>query len=214
MLKNVYHRLQGQQNQRYFTPDRFETIPEYKETDLNILFFTRLWEHRDCPAAPAKELEYINKMRIDIIRGLRENYPEFAQAGVSNTELAKRLCPDLILPHRNTNRSRYLDIMKGADICIGSMGLHESVGWKTGEYIAAAKAIVNETLHYEMTGNFIDGENYLSFTDAASCLDAVDHLVKNPQRVFEMKKRNADYYQNYLRPDKQILVAIKTAMEG
>lgn len=34
--------------------------------------------------------------------------------------------------------------MHDTDICIGSMGLHKSIGWKTGEHIAASKAIINE----------------------------------------------------------------------
>lgn len=213
-LKNIYHRLRGQQNQGYFTPDRFETIPEYKEKDLKILFFTRLWEQQDCPSVPEEELAYINQMRIDIIRGLLETYPSQARAGVSSTPLAQRLCPDLILPRRDTVRNHYLDIMKAADICIGSMGLHESVGWKTGEYIAGAKAIVNETLHYEMTGDFAAGTHYLPFTDAASCLACVDSLMNDPQRVFEMKQHCRAYYERFLRPDRQVLVAIETALKG
>lgn len=212
VAKEIYHSLQGLKPMRYFTPERFETVPEYKQENLLILFFTRLWESRECPGISGEELDYINRTRIDIIRGLLEKYPGQAKAGVSNTPLAQQLCPDLILPPKDTIRNNYLEIMKNADICIGSMGLHESVGWKTGEYIAGAKAIVNETLHYEMTGNFADGENYLSFTDAPSCLKAVDALVSDPQRVFEMKKRNRQYYLNYLRPDMQVLRAIETAV--
>jgi len=61
-----------------------------------------------------------------------------------------------------SNRRNYLEVMKQSDICISSMGLHQSIGWKTGEYIAASKAIINESFHYKVVGDFQIGKNYLS----------------------------------------------------
>lgn len=199
----------GRPSNIYFTPDRFETIPKYKEKPLKIMFYTRLWDTSDCPKCSTAELEHINTMRIDIIRNLRKLYPNQVYTGLSANKLAKELAPELILSKRKTLRANYLKAMTKADICIGSMGLHKSVGWKTGEYIAAAKAIVNETLHYEMLGDFIPGQNYLEFTSLSSCLECVEELINDPQRVYDMKLRNRDYYLNYLRPDMQVLRAIE-----
>ena len=173
------------------------------------MFYTRLWDTSDCPECSTAELEHINNMRIDIIRNLRKLYPNQVYTGLSANKLAKELAPELILSKRKTLRANYLKAMTKADICIGSMGLHKSVGWKTGEYIAAAKAIVNETLHYEMLGDFIPGQNYLEFTSLSSCLECVEELINDPQHVYDMKLRNRDYYLNYLRPDMQVLRAIE-----
>ena len=81
------------------------------------------------------------------------------------------------------------------------MGLFESIGGKTGEYVAAAKAIVNERLHYTVTGDFAEGIHYLSFETVEQCLDAVQKLVEDSQLRLAMKQANAEYYRNYLRPD-------------
>lgn len=51
--------------------------------------------------------------------------------------------------------------MRRSDICIGSTGLWDSIGWKTGEYVAAARAVVNERFVYEVPGGFREGVNYL-----------------------------------------------------
>ena len=81
------------------------------------------------------------------------------------------------------------------------MGLHESIGWKTGEYVAAAKAIVHDPLYYTVPGAFHPGENYLGFTTAETCVAAVQHLMEKPQELLEMKRANERYYRNYLKPE-------------
>jgi hypothetical protein len=89
--------------------------------------------------------------------------------------------------------------MHGSDICIGSMGLHKSIGWKTGEYVAASKAIINEKLKYEMPGDFKDGINYISYNTVNECFNAVDYLISNPDIVYKMKCANHRYYKKYLK---------------
>ena len=89
------------------------------------------------------------------------------------------------------------------------MGLFESIGWKTGEYVAAAKAIVNERFHYTVTGDYREGEHYLPFETAEDCLAAVEQLVRDPEKLYAMKRVNEVYYRNYLRPD----VLVKNSLE-
>lgn len=87
------------------------------------------------------------------------------------------------------------------DIVIGIMGLHESIGWKTAEYVAAGKASVNERLHYEVLGNLKEDVNYLSFDSVEEYIRAVDQLTKNPMEVYQMKSRNIFYYNMYMKPE-------------
>ena len=65
----------------------------------------------------------------------------------------------------------------------------------------AAKAIVNERLHYTVTGDFSEGKNYLSFETVDECLVAVERLVEDSELRYAMKQANAAYYEAYLRPD-------------
>ena len=196
--------LMGRASARYFVPKVFEGIPEREgDRPVRILFLTQLWNDHEPGFSEEENRErtYINRMRIDVIRALRERYGDAFVGGLNDNALSRAWAPDLIMPAEYTERKRYLELVHSCDICIGSMGLFESIGGKTGEYVAAAKAIVNERLHYTVTGDFAEGKHYLSFETVEECLTAVQKLVDDPELRFAMKQANAEYYRNYLRPD-------------
>ena len=203
--------LLGRTPDHYFTPEVFEGKAARKEgRPVKILFLTRLWDDRE-PGFSEEELAertYINNMRIEIIRTLRERYGVDFVGGLNDSDLSRKWAPDLIMPAQYTERRKYLKLLHESDICIGSMGLFESIGWKTGEYVAAAKAIVNEHFHYSVPGGFREGEHYLGFGTAGECLEAVRLLVEDPEKRYDMQCKNEQYYQAYLKPDKLVKNAI------
>ena len=206
LWKHLLKPLMGRAPDRYFVPEVFEGKAESAAKQPKILFLTRLWDDHEPTFSDADNAErtYINNMRIEIIRVLRETYGDGFVGGLNDNELSRAWAPELIMPAEYTERKKYVQLLHSCDICIGSMGLFESIGWKTGEYVAAAKAIVNERLHYTVTGDFREGENYLSFETAQECIDAVERLVKDPEKLYAMKQANEAYYQEYLRPDKLV----------
>lgn len=210
--KELLKTLMGKAPMSYFVPKVFEGVPQ-QDTGRppRILFMTQLWNDHvpDFSDEENAERTYINQMRINIIRTLRQRYPDTFIGGLNDCALSRSWAPDLIMPQKFTERRRYLELMHSCDICIGSMGLFESIGGKTGEYVAAAKAIVNERLHFTVTGDFQEGKHYLSFETVEQCLDAVGRLVEDPQLRLEMMHANAEYYQKYLRPD----VLVKNTLE-
>lgn len=209
-LKRYLKPFQGRAPDIYFTPEVFEGKAERKEGQPVILFLTRLWEEEPGLSAEVNaERREINASRIHIIRTLKEQYGDAFVGGLNDLPIARELAPDLIMPAKYTERKRYLKLLHTCDICIGTMGLHESIGWKTAEYIAAAKAIVNERFRYSVTGDFAEGKNYLPFETAEECIGAVQRLVEDPELLYEMKRANAEYYQNYLRPE----VLVKNSLE-
>jgi len=204
LWKALLKPLMGKASARYFVPEVFVGTPEREgDRPVRILFLTQLWNDHEPGFSEEENRErtYINQMRIDIIRALRERYGDTFIGGLNDSPLSRDWAPDLIMPTEFTERKRYLKLVHSCDICIGSMGLIESIGGKTGEYVAAAKAIVNERLHYTVTGDFAEGKHYLSFETVEQCLDAVQRLVENPELRFAMKQANAAYYRNFLRPD-------------
>lgn len=203
-LKSLLKPLMGKAPEPYFVPRVFEGKPRNTEPkDVKILFQAQLWDHRDPDLSPemAEECAYINRTRIAIVRALKETYGEQFFGGLRDSALAREMAPELIQSEKYTERRKYLKLVHSCDICIGSMGLHESIGWKTAEYIAAAKAIVNETFHYSVTGDFEEGKHYLAFSTAEECIEAVRILVENTEKRLEMQAANARYYQEYLKPE-------------
>lgn len=202
----------NQCTEHYFLPHVFEGKANHIIRDPQIIFMARLWNPEIETTFPVSELEYINSMRIRIIRELREKYGKNFIGGVKKDSYSLKTCPDIVMDDKYTDRKAYIKTMKKADICIGSIGLHESIGWKTGEYVAAARAIVNERFRYEVPGGFEEGKNYLAFASAKECLKYVDLLYSNKDEIYNMKSANEKYYREYLRPDKQVGNAIRIAM--
>lgn len=210
---------------RYSTcmyPEYFEQKADWKEKDLKIIFMARLWDtmqidlDTDLPrdvydyrVYMFEERTRINKSRTEIMRKLKKEYGPGFIGGIYRDSFSEKYCPDLIVPKELTRKKAYLDQMKKADICIGTMGLHRSIGWKIGEYIAAARAIVAERFEYIVPGNFDDGKHYIPYDTADECCEAVSNLYENPALVYEMKRANEEYYLNYLKVERQLLNAFK-----
>ncbi len=214
--KHLLKSLAGRAPERYFTPAVFEGTPRRsEEKPPKILFLTQLWNDQepDFSEADNAERTYINETRIAIIRKLKERYGDAFLGGLNDNALSRAWAPDLILPKQYTERKRYLKLVQDSDICIGSMGLFESIGGKTAEYVAAAKGIVNERLHYSVPGEFVEGKNYLAFETVEQCLDAVDQLVNDPEKLYAMKQANEGYYRNYMKPDVLVANSLKRVDE-
>lgn len=212
MWKSLVKPLMGRAPDRYFLPEVFEGKAEQNTgKPVKILFLTRLWNDQEPTFSDEDNAErtYINSMRIEIIRVLRERYGDSFVGGLNDSELSRAWAPDLIMPAQYTERKKYLKLLHSCDICIGTMGLFESIGWKTAEYVAAAKGIVNESFRYSVPGDFREGEHYLPFTTAQECIDAVQQLAGDPEKLFAMKWANETYYRQYLKPE----VLVKNSLE-
>ena len=184
-----------------FVKERFEGKAS-KENGGRILFLTRLWDPDECVTEAGRaERVRINSDRIQIIRALREKYGSLAVTGLSDTPLSRKLAPELIMNGSYTKRANYLKLLHSSDICIASTGLHGSIGWKTGEYVAAAKAIVTEPFVYSVTGDFENGKNCLTYGSPEECLEAVERLISDPDALYRMKAENESYYKEFLSPD-------------
>ena len=83
--------------------------------------------------------------------------------------------------------------------------MHNSIGWKTAEYVAASKAIVSEPLHFELPGNFEENKNYLSFTNVDELIVKIDSLLADEPMMQAMMNNNHLYYNHFLKPDVLVL---------
>lgn len=191
----------------YFTLEKFERPPRPVEKPA-VLFYARLW-HAPEDDELYDSVQRLNQNRIRLVAELRKRYGSRFTGGIQFDPKEVGRWGRLMVGIGETSRKRYLQTMHGADICIGSTGLNDSIGWKTAEYIAASKAVVNEKFCYEVPGDFREGVNYLPFTDVEECLTHVERLMEDPQHVYEMAQANRRYYQTYGRPDRMMANALR-----
>ena len=151
-------------------------------------------------------------MRAACIRALKEQFGDQFVGGLYPSREAKQDFPDLVLTNEEIYKYRYLQTVKNSQICIATRGLNGSIGWKLTEYVAAAKAIVSESLLYQVPGEFLPGKNYLEFSSPEECVRNVQRLMDEPELRYSLMKNNFDYYHAYVRPDVLVWNTIQLAL--
>lgn len=204
-------------NNKYLI-ENFECKPKVSNNP-KILFLARLWDPNGVELEnlhPDKKAERIdiNEKRVACIRACIREFGSNFIGGITPSKFANENYGDLVVNNKNiTNRDGYLKLMKESDICIATTGLHNSIGWKFGEYVAASKAIVSEPLHYELPGNFKRNKNYLEFNNEKQCIKNIHQLINDKSKRYSMMQNNHIYYLNYVKPDKLILNSLKQCFE-
>ncbi|HEY0356928.1 MAG TPA: glycosyltransferase [Mycobacteriales bacterium] len=199
---------------------RFEDVPR-PVRDPRVLFAARAWdpggepgEHLGDRALARDDREPLNELRATCVRRLRREFGGAFTGGLAPTPYARAAFPDCVAPRSVTARPAFLALVRQADVCVATRGLFGSNGFKLGEYVAAAKAVVSEPLQYAVPGDFRPGRNYLGFADADECVEQVAALVADPGRAYAMKTANYRYYHEYVRPDRMVLKTLMVALEG
>ncbi|MCL5734673.1 MAG: hypothetical protein M1274_03640 [Actinobacteria bacterium] len=195
--------------------ERFEAPPGDPELP-RVIFMARTWD----PSSPevssiefADERRRINEMRAACIRACREAFGEVFLGGFARLEHALREFPDCVVPTRvPTNRSAFLRLLKQATICVATTGLHDSIGWKMAEYVAASRPIVSEPLRYLLPGGFAPGKNYTEFHNPRSLVSAIDGLLRDKEERLAMATSNATYYHEWVRPEALVRRTIHQAL--
>lgn len=197
----------------------------------NLLFLTRIWdssgitvqgimntypyfsEHEAKIEAEKwrESLDSTTRSRLNYIKVLKNHFGDKIIAGVSDDDFSRKICPELIIDSKITERNNYINLIKQNYICITSEGLHHSIGWKFGEYVAAGKAIISEPPYYEIPHGFNENTNYLTYKNENECIQKCEYLMSNIDAVHRMEAENRLYYSQHLKPDRLVLDSLITA---
>lgn len=188
----------------FFSKD-FEFFP-IPSKENKVLFIAGLWNPDDVTSEHLKiEREVMNKNRINCIKACQREFGDRFIGGVQKGDFSTNHSKDMIMPLSFTKRETFLKTIKEHNICIATSGLHNSIGWKFGEYVAASRAIITESLIYELPGDFSNNKNFLVFNNEGELLNNIYFLLNDKDALFNMMMNNFHYYNNYLRPDKLVL---------
>ena len=178
-----------------------------------VIFMARLWDPAKSVPKYRSGREEVNLKRVDCIRKLRKEFGSRFMGGLKYDEYSLRYFPDCLRP--DVRLSAYGDLMRllrQYPIGVETTALHDSTGWKFGEYVAFSRAIVSEKLCFEAPGLEV-GKHYLEFTTTDECVEAVSTLMNDKKLRVQMMERNHEYYQTYLRPDKLVWNALSIALD-
>lgn len=190
----------------------FEPSPGDR-TDPFVVFITRVWDPENFhPHAnsDAHDRHSVNEMRAACISALRQHFGQRTIAGLIQSDYAARHYPHLQIANAKlTMKASFQKILRRAAVCVTTTGLHRSIGWKMGEYVALGKAIVSEPMSCDLPGDFRADQNYLAFDSPDQCVAQADRLLTATDQMTEMMQANRAYYQDCLRPDRLILNTLK-----
>src|SRR5262249_14728323 len=155
----------------------------------------------------------VNNARARCIELLRREFGNRFLGGFIHTDFAARNYPGALLPDNAVSaKENYLKLLRAFPICVATTGLHGSIGWKMGEYVAFSRAIASERLNYEVPGNFMTGQNYLEFTGPEACVNAVHQLFSDGALRYAMMRNNYEYYLASLKPDTMVSRCIEIGL--
>ncbi len=179
-----------------FSPVRrstaFEVAPD-APARCRVLYQTRLWD------LPGEAVDSMNVQRIEIVRALRDAFgPDFI-GGLEPNEVARKRAPELITRERS-NHKAFLGLIRENLIGVASRGLGNSNGWKLPEYLAAARCVVSEPPHFELSAPLDPGVHYLPFMTPQECVAACRHLLEHEEDEQAMRQANHRYYMEHVRP--------------
>jgi hypothetical protein len=184
------------------------------EQEARVLLLTRLWDPADFDGDKRAQIEALNDSRISAVSTCQKQFADRFCGGLSDSRFTRKSAKALIAPLSLTNKKRYLDLVKSHAICIGTHGLHGSIGWKFGEYVAASRAIVSEPLRYEVPGDFRKGKNFLEYVHPEELIGGVDSLLRNKSALSKMMQENYRYYHLFVRPERLVWNSLRQAVEG
>jgi len=181
-----------------------------------VLFMTRAWDPFDHPDRSQEKIAEricINETRARCIELLKREFGSRFLGGFVHTDYAMQNYSDALLPDNEASRKdNYIRLLRQYPICVTTTGLHGSIGWKMGEYVAFSRAIISEDLNYEVPGDFKPEQNYLRFDQPDECVNAAHRLLTDEALRFNMMKTNHDYYLSYLKPDAMIRRTLKIGL--
>ena len=115
------------------------------------------------------------------------------------TPFAKKNYPNY-LTNLETDATKYLKLVKMCLIGVTTTGLHNSIGWKLAEYLAASRCIITEPLNYSLPVSLVEGKNFLSFRTPEECVEKAKKIFNSQRLAKEMRKNNYGYYLAEIKP--------------
>ena len=179
---------------------------------------TRAWDpfdHPDRSAEKAGERIRLNEIRASCVEALRREFGDDFFGGFERTEYASKNYREFLLPDDACSRKEnYAKLLGAYPICVTTRGLHGSIGWKLGEYLAFSKAIVSERISHELPGEFAEGRNFLGFDNTDECVTATRQLFADAGLRSRMMLQNRFYYSNHVEPAAAIRASLDLAIPG
>ncbi|MFL6228332.1 MAG: hypothetical protein ACJ741_06100 [Pyrinomonadaceae bacterium] len=171
------------------------------EPEPRVYLNTRLFPEE------SEQVAALNRRRIELVRRLRAELGPRFLGGLIPGELVPADCRT----NAPADRRAHVENLNSSLVCVYTNGLHDSVAWKLGEYMAAARCVVGEPLCNELAGPLTGGAGVFFSASTDECVAACLRLVADPELAFETRRGIAAYYASFVRPDDNLWRVVSRA---
>ena len=180
----------------------FEAPPDLV-VQPRILFQVKIYDPETLSGRPIEDFKRQMNDRANLVRALKKAFGKRFLGGVVPSAYARKHYPDCI-SGLSTDRRNYLHLVRECLVGVTTGGIHDSVGWKLPEYLAASKCVVSEPLQIELPGPLIENRHYLPFHSPGECIRSCRRLLDNLSFAKQMRQANYKYYQTQVWPPRKI----------
>ena len=170
--------------------------PPSRNAEATIVFQPRLWEL----GSTDDDVDAVNGLRVAIVRLLKKEFGRRFAGGLVPTPLARQRYPELLTP-APVERGAYVAFSLRNAIAINSRGLHDSIPFKMGEYLAGSFAILSDPMRYVLPEPLRAGIEYDLYRSAEECATHCERLLADPAELQHRREAAWGYYQKYVRAE-------------
>ena len=164
----------------------------------SILFQTRCFPHEK-----NQDVIDIHQQRYDIIKVLKQEFPQEFKGGFMPSEIALNKFKDAIT-NVPTAPKLYLKAVKEAKIVIYTRGLSESPAWKMAEYLSQGKVIIAERLSTDLPFPLIHKKHVLYFDNLAELVGNIRMVLNDAELLIGLATNARHYFEEHIHPMKNM----------
>lgn len=168
-----------------------------------VYFNSRLWPHQNC-------LEGTNLQRKKFIEICRDVCKFEGGFFASEDHIQRQEFKDII-SYKDDSKS-YFEKTKLSKIVFNTPSVHESHGWKFGEFLAMGKAMISTPPKNEIPGELVHGRDIHFITNDEELKSAIILLINDNEYRSLLETGAKNYYLKYANPRSVIVSILQDAV--
>lgn len=161
------------------------------------------YQKRFFPKETSNDVKEIHQQRINLIRLLKNNFPENFVGGL-------KLDPPLTdnfkdcLSNIDGNPHAFLEAFKSCGICVYTRGLTNSTGWTLPEFLSQGKCVIAEKTNVLFPNDLENNKHLIYFHSDDELFEICMNLIKDSNLVKRISQNAILYYNEFINPTKFI----------
>ncbi len=176
---------------------------EVKETSNKIFYQKRCFPHE-----PNEDIKDLHRQRYEIVKLLKNKYPDNFYGGLSSSKIVMEKFSDAIT-NLSSNTREFIKSVEKCDITIYTRGISDSIGFTLPEFFSQGKVVISERIKNNIPIDICDGKEVVFFDDDDSLIDAINNILSNPSKMNTLKESGRLYFENHVDPKQNMRRILK-----